>query len=228
MSVVALIIKTKKYIKNHQKRLAFVLSLVFFLCCVMLFYKQNINKIINETVEIKCQALAVKAMNMAIGDIVMDNVVYDELVNIVSNDNGEISMIKANSLAINDISKGLSKTTEKIITDMGNNGIMIPMGNFTGIPLLVGIGPKINLKVKPVGAVVCRFSSKFETAGINQTNHKIYLTISTNISTVLPIISNSISAEQQVLISESIIIGKVPEVYLYSDQLDTLLNFVPY
>ena len=228
MSVVALIIKTKKYIKNHKKRLAFMLSVNCFICCVIMFYKNNINNIINETVEIKCEALAVKAMNMAIGDVVMDSVVYDELVNIVNNENGEISMIKANSLAINNISKTLSKTTESYVNDIGNNGVKIPIGNFTGIPLLVGIGPSINLKVKPVGAVVCRFSSKFETAGINQTNHKIYITISTSVNTVLPILSNSIKAEQQVLVSESIIIGKVPEVYLYSDQLDTLLNFVPY
>lgn len=228
MSVVALIIKTKKYIKNNKKRLVFILVLICFFYCILMFYKNNINKIINETVAIKCQALAVKAMNLAIGDVVMDKIVYDELVNIVANEDGEISMIKANSLAINNISKSLSKTTELYVNDMGNKGVGIPIGNFTGIPLFVGIGPNINLKVKPVGSVVCRFSSKFETAGINQTNHKIYLTISTNISTVLPIVSSIIGAEQEVLISESIIIGKVPEVYLYSDQLDTLLNFVPY
>ena len=70
--------------------------------------------------------------------------------------------------------------------------------------------------------------SQFESAGINQTNHKIYLTISSTVSTVIPLITSRVNAEQEVLISESIIIGKVPEVYLYSDQLDTLLNFVPY
>ena len=92
MSVVALIIKTKKYIKNNKKRLVFILGLICFLYCVLMFYKNNINKIVNETVEIKCQALAVKAMNLAIGDVVMDKVVYDELVNIVTNENGEISV----------------------------------------------------------------------------------------------------------------------------------------
>lgn len=205
-----------------------MLSLVCFLYCLFVFYKNNINSIIDETIEVKCEALAVKAMNNAIGDIVMDTVIYDDIINIINDDSGNIALIKANSLEINEISKGLSQATEIYINDFGNKGISIPIGNFTGIPLLAGIGPSINLKVKPVGAVVCRFSSKFETAGINQTNHKIYLTISTSVSTVLPLVSSSIKAEQQVLISESIIIGKVPEVYLYSDQLDTLLNFVPY
>lgn len=228
MSVVALLIKTKKYIGVHKRSVVFLFSLIMLISFFMYFYQNNINNIINETIEIKCKALAVKAMNKAIGEVVMDNLIYEDLINIVNDSSGEISLIRANTIEINNLSQDLSRLTEVYINNYGNNGVKIPFGNFTGIPLLVGIGPSINLKVKPVGAVVCRFKSKFETAGINQTNHKIYLTISSNVSTVLPLVSSSVSAEQEVLISESIIIGKVPEVYLYSDQLDTLLNFVPY
>jgi len=91
----------------------------------------------------------------------------------------------------------------------------------------VGRGPNIKLKVSPIGAVSCTFSSKFENAGINQTNHKIYLTITSNIGIIMPLLSVKYQQQQQVLISESIIVGLVPEVYLYSDNLDNLLNFVP-
>ena len=228
MSVVTLFLKTKKYLGIHKRGFVFLLSLLLVINFFVYFYKNNINNIITESIEIKCRALAVRAMNTAIGDVIMEKFVYEDLINIVNNDNGEIALIRANAIEINNLSRDLSLLTEENINKLGNNGIKIPVGNFTGVPLLVGIGPNVNLKIKPVGAVVCRFKSKFETAGINQTNHKIYLTISSNVSTVLPLVSSSIGAEQEVLISESIIIGKVPEVYLYSDQLDTLLNFVPY
>lgn len=167
-------------------------------------------------------------MNNAINDIIMESVVYDDIINIIYNKQGNIEVIQANYIEINSMIKDLSLLTEVYINNFGSNGVNIPIGNFTGIPLLVGAGPDVNLKVKPIGAVVCKFSSKFESAGINQTNHKIYLTVSSSISAVVPLVTTSIMVEQQVLISESIIIGKVPEVYLYSDQLDTLLNFVPY
>lgn len=228
MSVISLIFKTKKYIGKHKKKFIILLIVFSIFNFLFYFYKTNINEIINETIEIKCKALAVKAMNSAISEVVMDNIIYDDLINIVNDDSGNIALIRANAIEINSLSKDLSQQTEIYINDLGNSGVKIPLGNFTGIPLLVGIGPNISLKVKPVGAVVCRFSSKFESAGINQTNHKIYLTISSTVSTVLPLVTSKIQAEQEVLISESIIIGKVPEVYLYSDQLDTLLNFVPY
>lgn len=228
MSVFALFLKTKKYFRKHKRGYIIILSLISIFVFFIYFYNENINDIINDTVDIKCKAMAIKAMNNAIGDVVMGNVVYDDLINIINDDSGDISFIKANSIEINNLSKSLSKLTEIYINEYGGSGIGIPIGNFTGIPLLVGLGPNINLKVKPVGSVVCRFKSKFQTAGINQTNHKIYLTISSTVSTVLPLGSSTVFAEQEVLISESIIIGKVPEVYLYSDQLDTLLNFVPY
>jgi hypothetical protein len=80
----------------------------------------------------------------------------------------------------------------------------------------------------PIGSVVCKFVSNFESAGINQTLHKIYVNINAQIGVVFPLNSVSFNSEQQVLISECVIIGQVPEVYLNSESLDTLLNFVPY
>ena len=190
--------------------------------------KTSINTIIADTIELKSKALATKAMNSAIADVVINSIVYEDLVNIITDELGNISMIQANSLEINNMSKDLAQTTETKIEEYGRSGVSIPVGSFTGIPFFVGRGPKINLKVNPIGAVNCSFLSQFETAGINQTNHKIYLKISADVGVVLPLLSTKYNTTRQVLISESIIVGQVPEVYLYSDTLDTLLNFVPY
>jgi sporulation protein YunB len=158
----------------------------------------------------------------------MNSIVYDDLVNIISDEFGNISMIQANSLEINNLSKDLAQTCEVRIEEYGGHGVMIPLGTFTGVPLLVGRGPRVKVKMTPIGSVVCKFISHFESAGINQTIHKIYVNIKATVGVVMPLSSRSFTAEQQVLISESVIVGQVPEVYLYSDTLDTLLNFVPY
>lgn len=181
-----------------------------------------------DTVEIKSMALATRAMNSSIADVVMNSIVYDDLVSIISDDFGNISMIQANSLEINNLSKDLAQTCEERIGEYGATGVTIPMGTFTGIPLLVGRGPRLKVKMTPIGSVICKFVSHFETAGINQTVHKIYVNITANVSVVMPLSSRKFQAVQEVLISESVIVGQVPEVYLYSDSLDTLLNFVPY
>ena len=214
-----------KISKKHLRRVVVISATIL---GVLLIFSFMVNPVIMDTVEIKSRALATKAMNSSISDVVMNSIVYDDLVTVVSDEFGSISMIRANSLEINNLSKDLAQSCEQKIREFGDRGVSIPLGTFTGIPLLVGRGPQIGVKMTPIGSVVCKFISHFETAGINQTVHKIYVNIVARVSVVLPLSTRSIDAEQQVLISECVIVGQVPEVYLQSDSLDTLLNFVPY
>ena len=215
-------------LKKYKRKISVWTCIVVFILVIILLLKNGINTIIADTIELKSKALATKAMNSAIADVVINSIVYEDLVNIITDELGNISMIQANALEINNLSKDLAQTTEIKIEEYGRSGVSIPIGSFTGIPLFVGRGPKLKLKVNPIGAVNCSFLSQFESAGINQTNHKIYLKISADVGVVLPLLSTKYNTTRQVLISESIIVGQVPEVYLYSDTLDTLLNFVPY
>lgn len=222
------IIKIFKKIKINKKKITKIAIISSILFVVFVIFAYMINPVIMDTVELKSKALATRAMNSSIGDVVMNSIVYDDLVNIVSDEFGNISMIQANSLEINNLSKDLAQTCEVRIEEYGKSGVTIPIGTFTGIPVLVGRGPRIKVKMTPIGSVRCKFVSHFESAGINQTVHKIYVNITANVGVVMPLSSRSFTAEQEVLISESVIVGQVPEVYLYSDTLDTLLNFVPY
>ena len=217
----------KQFSHKHKKKLYGLAVAILVFIIFFWFLKVSINPVIIDTIEIKSKAIATRAMNSAIADIVADTILYESLINVVTNDVGEITVIQANALEINNLSRDLAQTTENKLDEYGDRGVDIPIGSFTGIPILVGQGPSLNLKVTPIGAVFCVFSSKFENAGINQTNHKIYLTITANLGIVMPLLSVKYTQQQQVLISESIIVGKVPEVYLYSDNLDNLLNFVP-
>lgn len=220
--------KLKKAFKLSKKRFGKVITVSFILLFFLIFFTYFVNPVVMDTVEIKSRALATRAINSSISDVVTDGVVYDELINIVSDEFGNISMMQANSLQINALTRELAKNCEKKIEDIGRVGVTIPIGTFTGIPLLVGRGPRVSIKMIPIGAVVCKFVSNFESAGINQTLHKIYVNINAQIGVVFPLNSVSFNSEQQVLISECVIIGQVPEVYLNSESLDTLLNFVPY
>ena len=215
-------------LKINKKKFTKIIIIVCAVIVVFVVFAYMVNPVIMDTVALKSKALATRAMNSSIADVVMNSIVYDDLVNIISDEFGNISMIQANSLEINNLSKDLAQTCEQRIEEYGKSGVSIPLGTFTGIPLLVGVGPRIKVKMTPIGSVRCKFMSHFESAGINQTVHKIYVNISANVGVVMPLSSRSFSAEQEVLISESVIVGQVPEVYLYSDTLDTLLNFVPY
>lgn len=97
---------------------------------------------------------------------------------------------------------------------MGEQDVKIPIGTLSGSPLLAGKGFKVTIRVLPLGSVKCQFVSEFETAGINQTRHKIYLDVVATISIVLPTSQSIVKTNTPVLVSESIIVGKVPDTYL--------------
>lgn len=63
------------------------------------------------------------------------------------------------------------------------------------------------------GGVNTNLSSEFTDNGINQTLHRIYLDIDTNINIITPFNVIGSSYKTRVLLVESIIVGKVPESY---------------
>jgi len=121
----------------------------------------------------------------------------------------------------------LTREAQVNMEQIGVDGFGIPIGTFTGMPILVGRGPDVNIRLMPIGSVYSNFISQFVTAGINQTNHRIYLNIETKVSLILPVVHKTISSVANIMICESIIIGKVPDTYLNSNNLDEMLNLVP-
>lgn len=222
------IAKIKTNFKKRKKRYLVILCLFFAVVFLFMIFSVIVNPVIVNTIELRAKSISTRAMNSAIADVVMNSIIYDDLINIVTDDMGNISMIQANSVEINNLSKSLAQATENKIEQYGQKGVDVALGSFTGVPFFVGLGPKVTLRATPIGAVTCNFVSKFENAGINQTIHRIYVDITANVGVVLPLLTKKFTTKQQVLVSESIIVGSVPEVYLHSDDLSTLLNFVPY
>jgi sporulation protein YunB len=135
--------------------------------------------------------------------------------------------MQVDSIQINLLTRSLTKLAQNNLEQIGSNGIDIPLGSFSGMPILVGRGPTVNIKLVPIGSITSDFSSEFTTAGINQTNHRIYVTVVANVSVVLPTSNQTIQTSTQVLICENIIIGEIPSTYLNSNSLDEMLNLVP-
>jgi sporulation protein YunB len=219
--------KIKSKMTRRQKLFVFA-CIFFFTCFLMLNYlNKNVNPVIISVSEAKVSSLSVKAVNNAIGEVVGDGTVYNDLVSIQQDSDGQVTLIQANAIEINKLSKNLANATQANLENMGTSGIKIPLGSFSGLPVLNGMGPRVNIRLLPVGSINCSFVSEFKSAGINQTHHKIYVNVETKVNLVLPLATKYITTNTQMLICESIIVGKVPEVYLNSNDYENALNLVP-
>ena len=213
--------------KKRRKRICILIIVLVIVNSLIIFFGTNIDRIVFEYSESKVRALSVKAVNNAVSELVTNKNIYDNLVNIATDNEGNITLIQANSIQINMLTKDLIKTSQIKLEKIGADGINIPIGTFSGITIFNGLGPSINIKLLPVGDVACNFKSEFLEAGINQTLHKLYVTIDTNVNIILPIKNNNVKTTTSILICESVIVGKIPDVYLKSNSLDKLLNLVP-
>ena len=71
-----------------------------------------------------------------------------------------------------------------------------------------------------------RFST-FESVGINQTKHSIYLNVIADISIVMPSRTENFAVTTEILVGEFVIVGSVPDTYLQSDIFGNKPNLSP-
>lgn len=219
--------KVKKRLTTKQKIILIALSILFAVILILLYLSFIVNPVIINMSEAEIKSLATQAIGSAVYEVVSHGDLYDNLIEITKDNEGNVSLIQANSVQINLLTRTLTKTATKNLEDIGEQGIDVPVGTFSGLPILVGRGPSINLKMIPIGAISSSFKSEFTTAGINQTNHKIYVVLSSKINIILPTAHQTIETSTQVLICENIIVGKIPDTYLNSDSLDEMMNLIP-
>lgn len=199
---------------SRLKKAIIILVILLLICALVIYLVNSVGPIIVSFSEAKIKSLTTAAVNSAIFEVMLDPLSYDNLVTIQKNDSGDITSISANSIIINKLARDMAQSTETYIKKMGEQDIKIPVGTLSGSPLLSGKGFDISIKVLPFGSVKCQFVSEFESAGINQTRHKIYLDVLASISIILPTAQTVVKINTPVLVSESIIVGRVPDTYL--------------
>lgn len=208
-----------KKTRKRRKYKIFVLLGGVFLVIILLvvYFQRNVTRVLLSISEATMRACTTVAVNDAVYYTLSDEMRYEDLVTITRNEAGEIVSFAANPLKINKIARDTASISQSNLKNLSLNGIPVPLGALTGIEAFAGLGPSIYFRIIPVSSVACRFSSTFESVGINQTKHSIYLNIIADINIVMPSKTKNFAVATDILIGESIIVGKVPDAYLQSD-----------
>lgn len=219
--------RTSKHQKSFKQRLGkAVVVLVVAIIFTIVITNTLVDPIIKKTGETKISESTNYAVNLAVISAMQGTVTYDDLIHIVTDASGRITMLQANSIQINSLSRDVVDNTYNYIMEKVGKSLNIPLGSFSGLPIFSGLGPSVIVPTMPYGSVKCKFLSEFVSAGINQTVHKIYIAVQTSISLVLPFNNITVDDETEVLISESLIIGEIPDTFLMAESKSDLLNMV--
>ena len=160
---------------------------------------------------------------------VMQEYTYNDLIHIDKDISGKITLIEANSIRINEITSKINSGIQKEFDKIPRITVFINMGSVSGISSLKNIEPKFEVELESAGKIDSNVVTEFKSVGINQTHHKIYMKIHARVGILTPFSSFGKDIDQDILISEAIIVGEVPETYYNlegMDEADDTFNFI--
>lgn len=146
--------------------------------------------------------------------------IYSQITKVERNEKNEISAIYTDMKKINFLKSHIASLIQNKIVNFKEKTFWISLGTLSGFEILNGKGPKVPMKISIAGNVFTNFNNKFSNAGINQTIHQIYVNIHTKICITIPGSTCTSESDDEILVSETVIVGKVPRVYSCSGNLD--------
>ncbi len=134
-------------------------------------------------------------------------------VTLEKNDAGEVCAVSSNMARINALS---AEILERVVgaAESRTLDVRVPLGNLSGISLLMGRGPGVPVEIIMLTSSRVAFQNKVVTAGINQTKHQINLEVIVDIDILIPWGTESAQVVTEVMIADTLVIGKVPQTYL--------------
>ena len=221
--------RVKQAKRKRRKARLWTFVCLFLALSILLFvyFQRNVTRVLVEISEATMRASTTVAVNDAVYYTLGDEMRYDDLVTVIRGENGDILSFSANALKINKIARDTASISQSNLKNLSLNGIPIPLGALTGIEAFAGLGPNIYFRIIPVSSVSCDYSSTFDSVGINQTKHSIYLNVIADISIVMPSRTENFAVTTEILIGESVLVGRVPDAYLQSDIFGNKPNLSP-
>ena len=129
------------------------------------------------------------------------------------NEAGEIAAVSADMGAVNALSAAI---LENVVGTAENRTltVKIPAGSLSGVSLLMGRGPEVPVEILMLTSSRVGFDNSIVSAGINQTKHRLLLSVFVDIDVVVPWGTRSTQVRSQVLIADTIVVGQVPETFV--------------
>lgn len=199
---------------RRQKIAVSLLALLFIVLQIIMLVDRNLRPTLEAIAEARAKVIATQAINDAITTKIAQEINYGLLIAVHTDHNGKPSWAQVNTMEVNRI---VAATTTRVQETLGNirgEVLRIPLGQALNSQLLANMGPRIPFTIVPIGTVNVEVTDAFEQAGINQTRHKIYLEVYTDVQIVVPFVTRTIQVHSQIPIADVTYLGEVPQTVI--------------
>ncbi len=201
----------RKKIKIHYKLLIIPAILVG----LLLLFNARFRPLLVQIASNQAKYISNIAITSAVSDTMADAAIrYGDLIYTEKTGDGNVAVLRTNIAAINALKSELTAVVQEKLASVQEQTIQVAIGTLIGSELTFGRGPKIPVKVIPLGTVTTNLKNNFSSAGINQTKHEMIAEITAVVSIIIPgNLSTTVSVTNDFTIAQTIIVGAVPDAY---------------
>lgn len=142
-----------------------------------------------------------------------DKVRYADLIKFGRDQSGNIVSVTTDAYYLNKIGNNIGDEIDKHINQMKSYIIKIPFSVLFSEQLINGRGPKMPLVFVMTGITTTDFENEFTAAGVNQTHHRIMMSITVNTYVIYSGNVTVVPYKTNVCIAESIVVGITPQTF---------------
>jgi sporulation protein YunB len=146
--------------------------------------------------QVEARMRAVDAINRVLVATVAEDLGRDELIHYEKDQQGRIAAYHVNTQAVNQVAARAATAVQAEFRKLSESSFGIPLGALSGSRIL--------------GSVVVSIMQEFQGEGINQTRHRVYLHATARVQVVLPVMSREVEVSADVPLTETVIVGPVP------------------
>lgn len=200
------------YERRGYRKYIFAFACFFLLfVTVFLLIDARVRAFVRNTAVVQAQNYAATVAGASVPQILKsEGVDYSSLVEITRDSSGNIISLQTDAMRINRIKSAVNSSVAASLSGLDGKTLGVPIGSLTGLTLLNGRGPKLNAIISLTGSAQTHFVNEFSDAGINQTRHQIFLKTTVTLLIVFPGETVSTAYTMNMLVAETVIVGKVP------------------
>lgn len=192
------------------RNITFLLLIIFFVISVA-----YIHFVMPISVKI-CQKYTITSINN-----IIQNSLYSSSKNIKSEDfilrsdnNGRLEYLSVNSMVVNNICAETASTVSQNLNNLTTSKIRLPLGVFTGLPILSHFGPSTTIRLQPIGDATADYETSMTQAGVNQVNFQVWINVHTTVSIVNPLWSKDLEITRKLTLVNTVFNGEIPKTYI--------------
>ncbi|MBQ9680370.1 MAG: hypothetical protein IJV48_06800 [Ruminococcus sp.] len=185
--------------------------LVIVIGCVT-YFEYAVKAQLKDIIVRDMQTVAEQAVTAAVDEFLAEHTDIGEKLCDISYNNGTVAAVTTNTPYVNYIKTSVTESAQEQIDYLSHHqGVSARLGSFTGLVLLMNVGPQVYFSVDSTQTVSCEFESSFESGGLNQTVHHVTMTVYVDLLIYNPFrIAETVSTSSTFEIAQTVIVGSVP------------------